>query len=55
MAHFQQEMIELRGRMKNSGVVVGSPTELQHLRKHTEDMANFCSQIKATTKVGQLE
>ena len=51
MSHFEQELVELKKRASSLSVEIGTPGEMQQLRRDTEEMMNFRNNIKITTQV----
>ena len=53
MEHFEKEMRDLKGRASRSSGVVGSKEEITLLKKKTENISNFWTEIRKTTQVNQ--
>lgn len=48
------ELAEFRSKASNTNYKVGTENDIQQLKKQTEEMENFCSDIKATVQVGMI-
>ena len=53
MEHFEKEMRDLKGRASRSSGVVGNKEEITLLKKKTENISNFWTEIRKTTQVNQ--
>jgi len=53
MAHFEDELMKFRARALANKVTVGNDSEIEKIKKTTEDLTNFSDEVKQITKVTQ--